>query len=93
MSYNWVGGRMRAGSTVGQSTYIKLAGDIVVNVYVILNDKGDRLCIMDAVQRKTIHNMIIAFVGSPDVFDHYMIELNISELERYSDLRHLVEEE
>lgn len=92
MSYNWVTGNMRPNTTIGQNSYIKLAGDIVVNVHVIVNDKGDKLCIMDAIQRKTIHNMIIAYVGDTQVFNHYMTELNISELERYSDIRHLEED-
>lgn len=93
MQYNWIPGSLRAGGTSGQSTYIKLAGDIVVNVYVIINDKGDRLCIMDVIQRKTVHNMIIAYVGDPVVFNHYMVELGVSELERYNDIRHLVEDD
>lgn len=94
MSYDWISGNsMRPNTTIGQNSYIKLAGDIVVNVHVIINDKGDRLCIMDAIQRKTIHNMIIAFVGDTSVFNHYMTELGVSEFERYSDIRHLVEDD
>lgn len=91
MSYDWISGNMRPNTTIGQNSYIKLAGDIVVNAHVIINDKGDRLCIMDVIQRKTVHNMIIAYVGDTNTFNHYMTELGISELERYSDIRHLVE--
>lgn len=93
MSYDWISGRMRAGTTIGQNSYIKLAGDIVVNVHIVINDKGDKLCIMDIIQRKTIHNMLIAYVGDTDVFNRYMVELGVSDFERYSDIRHLVEDD
>lgn len=93
LNYKWITGRLATNATTGQSTYLKLAGGIKAIVYLIANEAGDRLCLVDVDQPGAAKALIVAFVGDKNIFKHYMTQLNITDLEVYSRLLHLDEEE
>lgn len=93
MQYKWIPGRLAKGATTGQSTYLKLAGGIKVVVYLVINEAGDKLCMIDVVEANMARALIVSFVGNKSIFKHYMTQLNFSDFEIYSRIRHLVDDE
>jgi hypothetical protein len=92
LQYNWIPGRLKEGATTGQRTYLKLAGGLQAVVHLIINSAGDRLCMIDIIEPEAPRALIVAYVGNRAAFDTYMREMNITELELYSRLKHLEED-
>lgn len=93
MQYKWIPGRLAKGATTGQSTYLKLSGGIDVVVHLVINEAGDKLCIIDVNEPNAERAAIVSFVGDSKVFKHYITQLSFSEFEVYSRIRHLVEDD
>lgn len=93
LNYKWITGDLKTGTHTGQGAYMKLAGNIDVNVYIIASAEGDRLCIMDAAVKNSIRRLSIGYVGSNETLDLYMANLGVSKFELYSGIVHLEENE
>ena len=78
--------------STSQKTIVTLADDRMVCIYLLQTHAKDKMVMMVVGNKKDIEHIVIAYVGNQAMFDDYLKELNVSQIECYNNLIHLEEE-
>lgn len=77
---------------VSQMIPVLLADNLWVHVHLIVNGNKERMVLMVSGREDLPHWVHVAYVGSKQTFDNYMVSLAFNDMDLYNNLTHLDEE-
>ena len=89
---DWKYTRMVGSMVATQVHLIELVDEAWAHVYLLENAKRDKLVMYVSGQRLVALTVDLGFVGDKAIFDKYLTELSVSEIEAYTQILHLIED-